>query len=253
MPYLAKVSNCHLTIKYFMKDPKFDLSDYVIYNATYSMKSDFSDVKTYTGEPIEYCFMFEVAPAGSVCFDANGGSGEMASVNASGNTKLPESTFAAPTGKQFKGWSLTADGAELVESVYVEGKVTVYAIWEDDPNYTPEGTTPEGTTPGGTTPGGSDTPNDSNNGSNGSNGSDENDGLGAGAIIGIVLGSLAVLGGGGFALYWFVLKKKLVPCAPAAEERPKTEEITLEAENTEDEAETKAESKPEAPAEGEEQ
>ena len=41
---------------------------------------------------------------------------------------------------------------------------------------------------------------------------DDKDGLGAGAIVGIVVGVLAVLGGGGFALYWFVLKKK--PIAP---------------------------------------
>ena len=40
------------------------------------------------------------------------------------------------------------------------------------------------------------------------NPTDDKDGLGAGAIIGIVVGVLAVLGGSGFALYWFVLKKK---------------------------------------------
>ena len=33
-------------------------------------------------------------------------------------------------------------------------------------------------------------------------------GLGAGAIIGIVIGSVAVVGIGGFALFWFVIKKK---------------------------------------------
>ena len=33
-------------------------------------------------------------------------------------------------------------------------------------------------------------------------------GLGAGAIVGIVLGALALLGGGGFCLYWFVFRKK---------------------------------------------
>ena len=38
--------------------------------------------------------------------------------------------------------------------------------------------------------------------------SDDNDGLGTGAIIAIVLGSLAVLGGG-FAVYWFVIRKRL--------------------------------------------
>lgn len=33
-------------------------------------------------------------------------------------------------------------------------------------------------------------------------------GLGAGAIVAIVLGSVAVVGGGGFCLYWFVIRKK---------------------------------------------
>ena len=34
------------------------------------------------------------------------------------------------------------------------------------------------------------------------------EGLGAGAIIGIVCGSVAVVGIGGFAFLWFVIKKK---------------------------------------------
>ena len=38
--------------------------------------------------------------------------------------------------------------------------------------------------------------------------SDDKDGLGAGAIVGIVVGSVAVVGIGGFALFWFVIKKK---------------------------------------------
>ena len=57
-------------------------------------------------------------------------------------------------------------------------------------------------------------------------GTDDNDGLGAGAIVGIVLGSLAVLGGGGFALYWFVLRKKpILPSDPTTpvEEAPETD------------------------------
>ena len=33
-------------------------------------------------------------------------------------------------------------------------------------------------------------------------------GLGAGAIVGIVIGSVAVVGVGGFAIFWFVIKKK---------------------------------------------
>ena len=38
--------------------------------------------------------------------------------------------------------------------------------------------------------------------------SDDKDGLGAGAIVAIVIGSVAVAGIGGFALFWFVIKKK---------------------------------------------
>ena len=38
----------------------------------------------------------------------------------------------------------------------------------------------------------------------------ENTGLGIGAIIGIVLGAVVILGAGGFCLYWFVIRKKKV-------------------------------------------
>ena len=37
---------------------------------------------------------------------------------------------------------------------------------------------------------------------------DDDGGLGAGAIVGIVIGSVAVVGIGGFALLWFAIKKK---------------------------------------------
>ena len=39
---------------------------------------------------------------------------------------------------------------------------------------------------------------------------DDKDGLGAGAIAGIAIGSAAVLGGGGFSLWWFVFRKKRI-------------------------------------------
>ena len=38
----------------------------------------------------------------------------------------------------------------------------------------------------------------------------ENEGLSGGAIAGIVVGSVAVVGIGGFAIFWFVIKKKKV-------------------------------------------
>ena len=37
---------------------------------------------------------------------------------------------------------------------------------------------------------------------------EEKDGLGAGAIVGIVIGSVLVVALGGFAIFWFVIKKK---------------------------------------------
>ena len=37
---------------------------------------------------------------------------------------------------------------------------------------------------------------------------DDNDGLGTGAIIGIVVAAVAVVGGGGFAIFWFVIRKR---------------------------------------------
>ena len=59
-------------------------------------------------------------------------------------------------------------------------------------NYTKPGTDPE---PPATNPPANDP-------------SDNADGLGAGAIVGIVIGSVAVAGTGGFSLLWFVIKKK---------------------------------------------
>jgi len=54
-----------------------------------------------------------------------------------------------------------------------------------------------------------DTPDDPNNTPEDPSGDDEG-GLGTGAIIAIVAASVVALGGGGFALYWFVIRKKRV-------------------------------------------
>ena len=54
-----------------------------------------------------------------------------------------------------------------------------------------------------TTPNNPDNPNNTPDDPN-----DDKDGLGAGAIVGIVIGSVAIVGIGGFALVWFVIKKK---------------------------------------------
>jgi len=126
--------------------------------------------------------------------------------------------------------TFTLNGKTPVDFTWEEG--FLIAVFETDAL----GTTPEP----GTTPGGTDTPADPDNSS------DENDGLGAGAIVAIVIGSLVVLGGGGFALYWFVLRKKpLLPTDPTTpvEEAPENDvdtdtEKDAEATDTEDAPET---------------
>ncbi len=67
----------------------------------------------------------------TVSFDANGGSGDMDDVIVEyGGYELPECTFIAPEGKEFKGWSLTMEG-ETVDQIKVTGNTTVYAVWKD--------------------------------------------------------------------------------------------------------------------------
>ena len=67
----------------------------------------------------------------TLTFDANGGTGSMtAKTDLTGEYTLPDNEFTAPTGKQFKGWSLTADGAIVTKVDMTENK-TVYAIWEN--------------------------------------------------------------------------------------------------------------------------
>ena len=67
----------------------------------------------------------------TLTFDANGGSGTMTPIaDLTGEYTLPSNGFTAPSGKQFKGWSLTADGAIVTKVDMTENK-TVYAIWED--------------------------------------------------------------------------------------------------------------------------
>ena len=67
---------------------------------------------------------------------------------------------------------------------------------------TPEESTPEETVPEETTPE-ETTPNEEE-----PNGEEHKEGLSGGAIAGIAAGSTVVVGGGGFSLIWFVIKKK---------------------------------------------
>ena len=68
----------------------------------------------------------------TVRFNANGGGGTMADVTGvSGSYTLPSCGFTEPEGKQFKGWSTSADGSVISGTTYeVSSDTTFYAIWE---------------------------------------------------------------------------------------------------------------------------
>ncbi len=75
----------------------------------------------------------KAAPAEyTVRFNANGGGGTMADVTGvSGSYTLPSCGFTEPEGKQFKGWSTSADGSVISSTTYeVSSDTTFYAIWE---------------------------------------------------------------------------------------------------------------------------
>ena len=75
----------------------------------------------------------KAAPAEYIVrFNANGGGGTMADVTgASGSYTLPSCGFTEPEGKQFKGWSTSADGSVISGTTYeVSSDTTFYAIWE---------------------------------------------------------------------------------------------------------------------------
>ena len=68
----------------------------------------------------------------TVRFNANGGGGTMADVTGvSGSYTLPSCGFTEPEGKQFKGWSTSADGSVISGTTYEVSSDTIfYAIWE---------------------------------------------------------------------------------------------------------------------------
>ena len=75
----------------------------------------------------------KAAPAEYIVrFNANGGGGTMADVTGvSGSYTLPSCGFTEPEGKQFKGWSTSADGSVISGTTYeVSSDTTFYAIWE---------------------------------------------------------------------------------------------------------------------------
>ena len=91
-------------------------------------------------------------------------------------------------GKVFTGWQDESGNIVSTEKSYtftVNGETTLTAVYEDK------------SSGGGVTGGGAITPTP-----------DKKDGLSGGQIAGIVIGSVAVAGIGGFAIFWFAVKKK---------------------------------------------
>ncbi|MDO5015311.1 MAG: InlB B-repeat-containing protein, partial [Clostridia bacterium] len=69
----------------------------------------------------------------TISFDPNGGTGTMdgATVNKGSDYTLPENTFTAPDGKEFKAW-LVGDAEKAVGDVItVNADTTVTAVWKD--------------------------------------------------------------------------------------------------------------------------
>ena len=170
-----------------------------------------------------------------VSYNENGGSGTMVGdvIEKGGTFTLEACTYTAPQGKQFKAWAIGSVNGEQKqpgEQIIITAETYIYAVWEDIPtqhvhNHGTIWVTDENehwnecvcgdkankaahtdsnndgkcdtceyqmsTTP--------NTPDDP---------SDDKDGLGAGAIVGIVIGSAAVVGICGFALFWFVIRKR---------------------------------------------
>ncbi len=67
----------------------------------------------------------------TVSFDANGGTGEMASVpNVKGDYVLPENGFTAPESTRFKCWSVNGAEKQVGDTITIADNTTVTAVWE---------------------------------------------------------------------------------------------------------------------------
>ena len=118
----------------------------------------------------------------NITVDINGGSGTQVISGSDGaEIVLPQCTLTAPEGKEFDGWIVDGVKHAAGESVTLNAGSTIQASWKDTP----------------VTPVTPDTPENP-----------PKKGLSGGAIAGIVIASVVVVGVGGFALTWFVILKK---------------------------------------------
>ena len=88
------------------------------------------------GEAVRIYASYEDIPVTTytVSFAANGGTGTMSDVTGvSGEYTLPTCTFTAPSGKQFKAWSVGGVEKAVGDKITVTADTTVTAVWETIP------------------------------------------------------------------------------------------------------------------------
>lgn len=190
---------------------------------------------------ITFVPQFENRTAYTVSFDENGGTGSMSDVTAydGRNYTLPSCGFTAPVGHEFSCWEINGKEYSVGDEITISGDVTLKAVWVESsgtgtsssaPTSEPSGDTstsqpvdPSTTEPGGDTSQPTSSPTDPTSGEGGESTApvtdtsetpvdptpeEQSGGIGGGAIAGIIIGSVLVLGVGGFALTWFVILKK---------------------------------------------
>ena len=83
---------------------------------------------------LEYTVTKEMPTTYTVSFDANDGTGTMTpATGVSGEYELPACTFTAPSGKQFKAWSVGGVEKAVGDKITVTADTTVTAVWKDVP------------------------------------------------------------------------------------------------------------------------
>ena len=91
-----------------------------------------------------YWKLTKLIPTFTVSFDANGGSGTMASVEIEEGTQytLPACTFTPPAGMVFDVWQVGGREREPGYELRVNESVTITALWKDEPVTIPTGLEP---------------------------------------------------------------------------------------------------------------
>lgn len=147
--------------------------------------------------------------------------GGAASGNCTEGDTVKITAVAAPEGKEFDKWVVVSGGVTLADEysatttfVMPDGAVEIKATYKDkapgggeETPGTEPGTGNPGTEPGAATPGG-ETPGAGSPG--GALPPAERKGLSGGAIAGIVIGAVVVVGIGGLAIFWFAIGKKIL-------------------------------------------